>query len=91
MTYSHTAPKILVGTCRSIVYLVPEFSFSLSEMSKDTWDMDELRRRLAFAHAELARHERLTGIILGCLTFLAVMAAGLLIGHIAGVPWLSHR
>lgn len=50
--------------------------------------MEELRRRLVLAQAELARRERLTAFILGGLTFFAVMAIGLLIGHIADAPLL---
>jgi len=60
-------------------------------MSQDDWNTEDLRRRLALAHTKLARHERLTGIVLGCLTFFAVMALGLILGHIADVPWLSHK
>jgi hypothetical protein len=60
-------------------------------MNQDDWNTEELRRRLARAQAKLAKHERLTGIILGCLTFFAVVTLGLIFGHIADVPWLSHK
>lgn len=59
-------------------------------MIRSKHDDDEALRRLARANAKLGRHERLTNIILGCLTFAAGIALGLLIGHMAGVPWLSH-
>jgi hypothetical protein len=42
-----------------------------------------LRQRQAFARTKLTRHERLIGIILGFLTFLAVLTVGLLIGRVA--------
>ncbi|KLK93155.1 hypothetical protein AA309_10175 [Microvirga vignae] len=59
-------------------------------MTKYDWDTDDLRQRQAFARTKLTKHERLIGIILGFLTFLAVLAVGLLIGHVAGVPSLAH-
>ena len=52
---------------------------------QDTFD------KLSSAHANLVRHERLTRIILFFLTFVATMALGLLMGHIMGVPLLSHH
>ncbi|HZH11782.1 MAG TPA: hypothetical protein VEZ24_15585 [Microvirga sp.] len=57
-------------------------------MYEDDRNVEELRRRLVLAQAELARRERLTAFILGGLTFFAVMAIGLLIGHIADAPLL---
>jgi Cu/Ag efflux pump CusA len=56
----------------------------------DNRDRDEALQRLAHTQAKLSRHERWTGIILAILTVAAVVALGLLIGHVAGVPWLSH-
>jgi predicted phosphoribosyltransferase len=55
----------------------------------DSQDRDEALQRLARTQAKLSRHERRTGIVLAILTAAAVVALGLLIGHIAGVPWLS--
>lgn len=60
-------------------------------MDEDSRTNEEMRRGLALARAKLARQERWTGLVLGGLTFLAVVAVGLAIGHISGVPWLSHR
>ena len=59
-------------------------------MDKSDQNSREILRRLASADAKLAHHERLTRIVLFFLTFLATLGLGLLIGHIAGVPWLSH-
>ncbi len=62
----------------------------MNGMDKDDQHSLDVLRRLASADAKLARHERLTGIVLLFLTFVATMALGLLVGHIAGVSWLSH-
>jgi hypothetical protein len=58
----------------------------MDDMDEINQGRDETLRRLAQANAKISRHERLTNIILGWLTFAAVLALGLLIGHIAGVP-----
>jgi hypothetical protein len=59
-------------------------------MRQDDLETREVSRKLSRSQAKLARHERLTGIVLGCLTFLAVMALGVVIGHLADLPLLSH-
>jgi hypothetical protein len=59
-------------------------------MNETDQDRDEALRRWAQANAKISRHARLTSIILGCLTFAAVLALGLLIGYIAGVPGSAH-
>jgi hypothetical protein len=59
-------------------------------MDKDDLRSLDVLRRLESADAKLARHEHLTGIVLFFLTLAATLALGLLVGHIAGVPWLSH-
>jgi hypothetical protein len=56
----------------------------------DIQGKDETLQRLARTQAKLSRHEGWAGIILTILTFTVALALGLLIGHIAGVPWLSH-
>jgi hypothetical protein len=56
----------------------------------DNRDREDTLQRLVRTQAKLSRHERRAGIILAILTFAAVLALGLLIGHVAGVPWLSH-
>ena len=53
-------------------------------MSKDDEDRRDALARMASVNAKLARHERLTGIILFLLTFLATLALGLAVAHIAG-------
>ena len=62
----------------------------MNGMDKHDQHSLDMLRRLASADAKLAKHERLTGIVLFFLTFIAIMALGLLVAHIAGVPWLSH-
>jgi hypothetical protein len=59
-------------------------------MDETDQNADETLQRWQHAKTKLRHHERLTNIILGCLTFSSVLALGLLIGHIVGVPWLSH-
>jgi hypothetical protein len=59
-------------------------------MDKEDQRSLDVLRRLESAHAKLARHERLTSIVLFFLTFVATLALGLLVAHIAGVSWLSH-
>jgi Cu/Ag efflux pump CusA len=56
----------------------------------DNRDRDEALQKLAHTQAKLSRHERWTAIILAILTVAAVVALGLLIRHVAGLPWLSH-
>jgi energy-converting hydrogenase Eha subunit F len=48
-------------------------------------------QKLSSAHDKLVRHERLTRIIIFFLTYVATVALGLLMGHIMGMPLLSHH
>jgi hypothetical protein len=51
---------------------------------------EEAIKRLAATEAKLAGHARLTRTILFLLLAVAILVLGLLVGHISGVPWLSH-
>jgi len=62
----------------------------INSMNRFDQDGHGPRRKLATVNAKLARHERMTGVVLFLLTIVAVLTLGLVIGHIAGAPLLSH-
>jgi hypothetical protein len=53
-------------------------------------DIEKLLRQRARTDCHLARHEQQTLIALAGLTIVAGLLLGLVISHIADVPWLSH-
>ncbi|MBB4041699.1 hypothetical protein GGR34_003377 [Microvirga flocculans] len=50
----------------------------------------EALTKIASTDAKLARHERLTRIVLFLLVFLAILILGLLIAHMAEGPFSLH-
>jgi hypothetical protein len=52
---------------------------------------EEAIKRLAATEAKLAHHARATRTVLFLLLLVAAFILGLLVGHISGVPWLSHQ
>ncbi|MBO1909523.1 hypothetical protein J4G37_32480 [Microvirga sp. 3-52] len=53
-------------------------------MPRDDLDHDEHRRKLEAAHAQLARHERLTRIALLLVLLLSVVLLALVLNHLWG-------
>jgi hypothetical protein len=53
-------------------------------------EIEKLLRQRTLTDGHLARHERQTLLALAGLSMVVVLLLGLVIGHIAGVPWLSH-
>jgi hypothetical protein len=60
-------------------------------MDRDDQNQRQAHNRVADTQKQLARHERLTAVSLLILSVIAVLALGLLIAHIAGVSWLTHK
>jgi hypothetical protein len=56
-------------------------------MPRDNHDLDERRRKLEAAHAQLARHERLARIALLLVLLLSVILLALVVNHLWSHPW----